>query len=188
VAAPLVCPACGTGAPLTERFCAACGSPLVHAGAGPGEPPLEHAADERRIYARKVHPPYAEGELVRVAGARHLAEAELIQGLLLEAGVPSMTRRARGFDVPDFLAAGPRDILVPAGGADAALDMLRPHDFDGDRISWNPDGTWVKAPVAAGAPRPFRRRRPPWMRAGAMVMALMLVALLAAVVALAVHG
>jgi hypothetical protein len=124
VAAPLVCPACGTGAPLTERFCAACGSPLVHAGAGPGEPPLEHAADERRIYARKVHPPYAEGELVRVAGARHLAEAELIQGLLLEAGVPSMTRRARGFDVPDFLAAGPRDVMVPLAGMEPAREVL----------------------------------------------------------------
>jgi hypothetical protein len=33
-------------------------------------------------------------------------------------------RRSRGFDVPDFLAAGPRDVLVPEGGAEAARDML----------------------------------------------------------------
>ncbi len=74
--APLVCPACGVGAPPTERFCARCGTPLIIGGDGP----QEFEADERRIKARKVHPPYAEGELVRVAGARHLAEAELEVG------------------------------------------------------------------------------------------------------------
>ena len=47
---------------------------------------------------------------MRVAGARNQAEAEFIQGLLLEEGVPSMLRRTRGFDVPDMLAAGPRDV------------------------------------------------------------------------------
>ena len=66
------------------------------------------------LRARKIKPQLAEGELVRVAGARNQAEAEFIQGLLLEEGVPSMLRRSAGFDVPDFLAAGPRDVLVPA--------------------------------------------------------------------------
>jgi hypothetical protein len=61
---------------------------------------------------------------VRVAGARHQAEAELIQGILLEEGVPSVLRRTMGFDVPDFLAAGPRDVLVPASGAVAAHELL----------------------------------------------------------------
>ena len=28
-----------------------------------------------------------------------------------------MTQRSGGFDVPDFLAAGPRDVLVPQSGA-----------------------------------------------------------------------
>ena len=37
-----------------------------------------------------------------------------------------MTKRSGGFDVPDFLAAGPRDILVPSSGADAARDLLTP--------------------------------------------------------------
>ena len=54
---------------------------------------------------------------MRVAGGRHQAEAELIQGMLLEEGVPSMLRRSPGFDVPDFLAAGPRDVFVPEAGA-----------------------------------------------------------------------
>ena len=53
---------------------------------------------------------------MKVAYAQNQPEAELIQGLLLEEGIPSMTRRAPGFDVPDFLAAGPRDILVPESG------------------------------------------------------------------------
>jgi hypothetical protein len=69
-------------------------------------------------------PSYAEGELVKVAYASNQPEAEMIAGLLLEAGVPSVTRRARGFDVPDFLAAGPRDIFVAEGGVEAAREAL----------------------------------------------------------------
>jgi hypothetical protein len=84
------------------------------------------AAHER---ARKIKPQYSEGELVRVAGGRNLTEAEFIQGLLLEEGVPSLLRRTRGFDVPDFLAAGPRDVLVPAAGADAAHEILLDADI-----------------------------------------------------------
>jgi hypothetical protein len=83
--------------------------PLVYVGAGAGEYP----ASEARVRARKIKPEYTEGQLVRVAGGRNQAEAELIQNLLLEEGVPSVLRRAAGFDVPDFLAAGPRDVLVP---------------------------------------------------------------------------
>ncbi len=65
-----------------------------------------------------VHPegpgdrPDGSGRLVRVAVARNLAEAEFIQGLLAEDRIPSVLRRTAGFDVPDFLAAGPRDVLV----------------------------------------------------------------------------
>ena len=66
---------------------------------------------------------------MRVAGGRHQAEAELIQGLLLEEGVPSMLRRTAGFDVPDFLAAGPRDVLVPEAGAEAARELLLQADL-----------------------------------------------------------
>jgi hypothetical protein len=51
-------------------------------------------------------------ELVRVAVASNQAEAEFIQQLLEQEGIPSVLRRSAGFDVPDFLAAGPRDVLV----------------------------------------------------------------------------
>ena len=94
--------------------------PLVARGAEPLEAPLSEAHGR----ARKINPLYVEGDLVRVAGGRHQAEAEFIQGLLLEEGVPSMLRRSAGFDVPDFLAAGPRDVMVPAAGAEVARDVL----------------------------------------------------------------
>jgi hypothetical protein len=99
--------------------------PLVYAGTLGVDEPVT-AAHER---ARKIKPQFSEGELVKVAGSRHQAEAELIQGMLLEEGVPSMLRRSRGFDVPDMLAAGPRDVLVPRSGADAAREVLLQADL-----------------------------------------------------------
>ena len=99
--------------------------PLVYAGSTGVDQPVT----ERQARARKIKPQYAEGSLVRVAGARHQAEAEFIQGLLLEEGVPSMLRRARGFDVPDMLAAGPRDVMVPQSGFEAAREVLLQADL-----------------------------------------------------------
>ena len=89
-----------------------------------GPAALEEPVSERHARARKVDPRYLEGNLVRVAGAMNLAEAEFIQGLLLEEGVPSTLRRTRGFDVPEMLAAGPRDIMVPASGHATAREVL----------------------------------------------------------------
>jgi hypothetical protein len=54
------------------------------------------------------------GKLVKVAFARNQAEAELLQALLLESGVPSVLKRSGGFDNPDFLSAGPHDVWVNA--------------------------------------------------------------------------
>jgi hypothetical protein len=99
--------------------------PLVRAGGAPLEAPLSEAHGR----ARKIDPRFTEGELVRVAGGRNQAEAELIQGLLLEWGVPSVLRRTAGFDVPDFLAAGPRDVLVPEAGAETAREVLLQADL-----------------------------------------------------------
>jgi hypothetical protein len=62
--------------------------------------------------------------LVRVARAQNQSEADLIQGLLQSRGIPSLVQRSGGFDVPDFLAAGPRDILVPSSAAAAAREAL----------------------------------------------------------------
>jgi len=84
----------------------------------------------------------AEGDLVRLAGARNQPEAEFMQGLLLEEGVPSLLRRSAGFDVPDFLAAGPRDVLVPEAGAQTAREVL----LEADLLGPGPPGP----PVAPG--------------------------------------
>ena len=62
--------------------------------------------------------------LVKVAHAQHQSEAEFIEGLLLEEGIPSMVRRSAGFDAAEMLAAGPRDVLVPESGAQAAREAL----------------------------------------------------------------
>jgi hypothetical protein len=121
---PLACPRCARKYPLEERFCADCGMPLVYVGRGEEEPITE--THER---ARKVKPQYTGGRQVKVAFARNLAEAELLQGMLLEEGIPSVQRRTRGFDVPDFLAAGPRDILVPEAGLEAARELLSGAEF-----------------------------------------------------------
>jgi pimeloyl-ACP methyl ester carboxylesterase len=118
----LVCPACGLGHGPGERsFCSRCGMPLVQ----PEGEPLDEPLSEAHGRARKIDPRYTEGRLVRVAGGRNQAEAELIQGMLLEEGIPSMLRRTAGFDVPDFLAAGPRDVLVPEAGSEAARELLQ---------------------------------------------------------------
>ncbi|HEX2412372.1 MAG TPA: DUF2007 domain-containing protein [Solirubrobacteraceae bacterium] len=108
-----------------------------------------------------MRPQYAEGPLVRVATARHQAEAEMIEGLLLEEGVPSLIRRSGGFDVPDFLASGPRDILVPASGAERAREALGVPEP-------------APAPVSAG------EGTPAWVKALAVALAVGIAAVIAA--------
>ncbi|HEX6711977.1 MAG TPA: hypothetical protein VF066_01285 [Thermoleophilaceae bacterium] len=83
--------------------------------------PSPSSDDER---AAKIDRRYAQGELVRVAYTNNQAESDLLQNMLLEEGIPSIVKRTRGFDVPDFLAAGPRDIFVPQSGAAVAREFL----------------------------------------------------------------
>jgi len=123
--------------------------PLVYVGRGEEEPITE--AHER---ARKIKPQYTGGRQVRVASAANLAEAEMIQGILLEEGIPSFQRRSRGFDVPDFLAAGPRDILVPEAGAEAAREMLSGTPVGEQALQSPPAGVtrpWLLLAVIVGA-------------------------------------
>jgi hypothetical protein len=119
-APPLACPSCAAAHPADERFCRTCGMPLVH----PGGPLRPAELSDRQTRARKIKPQYTEGELVCVAAARSLPEAEFIQGMLLEEGVPSLLRR--GVGLPGLLDAGggPREVLVAASGALTAREVL----------------------------------------------------------------
>jgi hypothetical protein len=134
----LVCPSCAAEHGDEERFCRDCGLPLVPPGG-----PAEAVLDERGERMRKVKKQYAEGDLVRVAVARQQPEAEFVQSLLLEEGIPSTLRRSIGFDVPEMLAAGPRDVLVPKSGEDAAREVLRQAEVE-------------RVPVRARQPRIVR--------------------------------
>ena len=80
----------------------------------------------------------SKGKLVKVGYAQQQAEAEMIQGLLSEHGIPSMLRRAAGFDVPDFLAAGPREVLVAEELAEQAREVLE--GTPGRRLDRSPAG------------------------------------------------
>ena len=117
-AEPLVCPSCARAHASSERFCEACGMPLVHEG-GP-----EPAPSERRRRARKIKPQYTEGRLVKVARAENQPQADFLAGILLEEGIPCMVRRSAGFDVPEALMGGARDVLVPESAAEVAREAL----------------------------------------------------------------
>jgi putative signal transducing protein len=111
----LVCPACARSYPASERFCSACGMPLVLPGGAESEP----SARQRR--ARKIKRQYTEGPPVVVARAGNQIEADFIAGLLLEEGIPCVQSSLIGGYAP---LAGPREVLVPASGAQAAREAL----------------------------------------------------------------
>jgi Putative prokaryotic signal transducing protein/zinc-ribbon domain len=112
----IFCPKCGRAHAPSERFCEACGMPLVH------EPGAESETTELQRRARKIKPQYADGPLVKVAVAESQPEAELIAGLLLEEGIPCLLRNSIGGYSPII---GPREVMVPESGAQAAREALR---------------------------------------------------------------
>ncbi len=116
----------------------------------------------------RIRAEFAQGRLVRVGWARNQAEADMMEGLLLEQGIPSLVQRSGGFDVPDFLAAGPRDILVPESGAALARELLGTAE--------------PEEPTAGGDGIPA------WVKALAVAIAVAIVALVAAGVFAAVFG
>jgi hypothetical protein len=79
----------------------------------------------RRRRDRAPKPPAPEW--VRVATAMHQPEAEMLASLLGELDIPVLVRRTV-MDVPDMLAGGPRELLVPADRALEARALLDPLD------------------------------------------------------------
>jgi hypothetical protein len=65
-----------------------------------------------------------EERWVKVAAAPDESVALLMDGVLRDAGIPSLIQRAPGFDAPDFLSAGPRAVLVPVSLVEEAKQIL----------------------------------------------------------------
>jgi hypothetical protein len=84
----------------------------------------DRTVGDRKEPARQNGPRRVERELVRVVRATNQTEAEFVQALLLEQDIPSTLVRSPGCDVPDMLAAGPRDVMVPAASRSIAREVL----------------------------------------------------------------
>ena len=59
-----------------------------------------------------------------MAAAPNETDALLMDGVLKDASIPSLIQRAAGIDVPDFLSADPRDVLVPGSLVEEAKQVL----------------------------------------------------------------
>jgi hypothetical protein len=67
----------------------------------------------------------SSGRQVRVASAQTAMEAEMIQGLLSEHGIPSLLKRPYGFGSSyAMLGAGPHQVFVPEAAAERAREAL----------------------------------------------------------------
>ena len=77
------------------------------------------------LFRRRREPRPAGPQWVKVAFARHQPEAEMLAGLLAELDIPVLVRRTT-IDVPDMLAGGPRELLVPADREIEARALIDP--------------------------------------------------------------
>ena len=68
-----------------------------------------------------------DGSLRRLTSADNQVEAEMIAAFLAEEGIRCLIRRTAGFDVPEFLAAGPRELLVRTDDLDRAKQLVESH-------------------------------------------------------------
>jgi len=81
---------------------------------------------------RRAPRPERPPEFVRVAIALNQVEGEMIQGMLAAEGIPSYLRRNAAFDVPDMLAGGARDVMVPGARGLEAHAILDPLELPDD--------------------------------------------------------
>lgn len=145
------CPFCGAALSRGMSSCPQCDLPLLpDAGSRPalfdGAELFEDqiAADagfeaEEQLLpvgmlspTRRPRPEYTRGPLRCVVVALNQAEADMLEDMLAAEGIPSVVRRIGRADVPDFLAAGRRELLVPESALSAARDLLRVEDVKGE--------------------------------------------------------
>ena len=95
--------------------------------------------------------------LVRITTARNPTEAALVQSALRDAGIPSIDRPTRAFDILDLLAIGPRDILVAEEASVEARTLLgaeepvRPIGSVPDAFAEPPSRLFAKLALALAA-------------------------------------
>ena len=135
------CPFCGAQFTRGLSACPECDLPLVGSGRQPASELFDGAdlfdAIEPESPVRlpsvgmleidqpRPRPEYTSGELRCVVVAINIAEADMLEDMLRSEGIPCVVRRVGRADVPDFLAAGRREILVPEQALPAARDLLR---------------------------------------------------------------
>ncbi|MGB1582751.1 MAG: DUF2007 domain-containing protein [Solirubrobacterales bacterium] len=144
ISSDTTCPFCGAAFAPGSAACPACDLPLLVEG-GDSEPPfglfdgeamIEPGERDDSLRRRPrvgmlaiEHPPpkpeYSQGELRCVVVALNQAEAEMLEDMLRAEGIPCLVRRMGRADVPDFLAAGRREVLVPERALAAARELLR---------------------------------------------------------------
>ncbi len=61
---------------------------------------------------------------IKVGNAPNESMALMMEGLLRGADIPVLIRRPIGFDAPDFLGGGPRELLVPEDAMPEAREIL----------------------------------------------------------------
>ena len=66
----------------------------------------------------------SDPEPVEVALAANQTEADLIQGILREEGIPSMTKKPEGHFLTDLFQMGARYVVVPASAEEEAKKIL----------------------------------------------------------------
>lgn len=67
-------------------------------------------------------------EPVKVAFADNATESDLIQGILKDEGIPSVTRKPNGTFLTDLFGIGAREILVPAAAEEKAKALLAEYE------------------------------------------------------------
>ena len=72
----------------------------------------------------RVRPEYTHGDLVTVTTVSNVAEGEMLRGMLLEEGIPSMVRPARSSVIPQALGTGPHEVVVPESAYETAYQLV----------------------------------------------------------------
>jgi hypothetical protein len=115
------------------------------------------------------------GKLIKVGFARNQAEAEMLQALLTESGIPSILKRSGGFDAPEFLAAGPRDIWVNKENAHEARRILEETMTEGEDESEEREELEGEAHLRATGGDPITPQRLAIWVVGGLIVAIALI-------------